>query len=128
MDILTALICQTFEPCDVLEHLGHFDGIVPSLACIVPKQHGVLGRKYLLKTSGNTISETLIFKMSLDASALENLFLWCRFQSHLVFIISLLLKNFLTALDMCPSVHQLYIINSFDQSFLNWNTYQCSSH
>ena len=28
-----------FEPCDVLERLGHFDGIVPSLVCIPTKQH-----------------------------------------------------------------------------------------
>ena len=44
------------------------------------------------------ISETLIKKMSLDASALKNLCLWCNLQSRLLFIISLLLKNFLTAL------------------------------
>ena len=36
--------------------------------------------------------------MSIDALALRNLCLWCEFQSHLLFIISLLLKNFLTAL------------------------------
>ena len=36
--------------------------------------------------------------MSLDASVLKNLCLWCEFQSRLLFIISLLLKNFLTAL------------------------------
>ena len=46
--------------------LRHFDGIVPSLACSLTKQHGIRGGKYLLKTSGNTISETLIFKMSLQ--------------------------------------------------------------
>ena len=40
-------------------------------------------------------------KMSLDASALKNLGLWCKFQSHLLFIISLLLENFLTALLTC---------------------------
>ena len=54
--------------------------------------------KYLLKTPGNGISETLNFKMSLDASTLKHLFLWCKFQSQLLFIISLLLENFLTAL------------------------------
>ena len=59
--------------CNVVEHLGHFDGIVPSLACILTKQHGVRGGKYLLKTPGNTISETLNFKISLDASALKEL-------------------------------------------------------
>ena len=40
-------------------------------------------------------------KLSLDASALKNLGLWCKFQSHLLFIISLLLENFLTALLTC---------------------------
>ena len=58
-----------FEPGDVVERPGHCDDIVPSLACIVRKQHGVHGGKYLLKTPGNTISETLNFKMALDASA-----------------------------------------------------------
>ena len=76
------------EPCD----------IILSLACILTKQYGVRGGKFLLKTPGNAISETLNFKMSLDASVLKNLYLWCKFQSHLLFIISLLLKNFLTAL------------------------------
>ena len=60
-------------------------------------------------TSGNTISETLNFKMSLDASALRNLCLWCEVQSCLLIIISLLFKNFLTALEVvqivnCPVV------------------------
>ena len=87
------------EPCDVVEHLGHFNGIRPSLACILTKQHGVRIGKYLFKPPGNDISETLNYKMSLDASALRNLFLFCEFQSHLLFIISLLLKNFLTALN-----------------------------
>ena len=96
---------------------GHFDGIVPSLACILTKQHGIHGGKYLLKTPGSAISKTLIFKISLDALALENLCLWHEFQSHIVFIISLLLKNFLTALDMCPSVHQLYMVNAGDQNY-----------
>ena len=39
--------------------------------------------------------------MSLDASALKNFGLWCKFQNHLLFIISLLLENFLTALLTC---------------------------
>ena len=62
------------------------------------KQHSIRGSKYLLKTPGNAISETLNFKMSLDASAVKNLCLWCEFQRHLLFIISLLLENMLTAL------------------------------
>ena len=81
-----------------MECLGNFDGIVLSLACILMKQHTVHGGKYHLKTPGNTISETLNLKMSLDASALKNLCLRCEFQSRLLFIISLLLKIFLTAL------------------------------
>ena len=90
--------CETFEPCDVVERLGHFDGIASSLACIPTKQHGVRGGKYPLNTPGDAISEILNFTMSLDASALKNVRLWCEFQSRLLFIISLLLKNFLTAL------------------------------
>ena len=54
--------------------------------------------KYLLKTPGNGVSKTLNSKTSLDASALKNLCLWCEFQSRLLFIISLPLKSFLTAL------------------------------
>ena len=56
--------------------------------------------KYLLKTPGNDISLTLNSKLSLDASALKNLCLWCEFQSRLLFVISLLLKNFLTVLEI----------------------------
>ena len=84
-----------FEPCDVVERLGHFNGIILSLACILTKQLGVRGGKFLLKSPGNAISETL---MSLDASDLKNLCHWCEFQSHLLYIISLLLKTFLIAL------------------------------
>ena len=70
---IAPMICETFEPCDVVQRLGHFDGIVPSLACILTKQHGVRGGKYHLKIPGNGISETLLyFKMSLDASALNS--------------------------------------------------------
>ena len=75
-----------------MECVGHFDGIVPSLACTLTKQHGVYGGKYLLKTPGDDIFKTLNFRMSLDASALKNLCLWCEFR--LLLIISLLLKNF----------------------------------
>ena len=56
--------------------------------------------KYLLKTPGNGLSQTLTYRMSLNASALKNLCLWCEFQSRLLFIISLLLKTFLTALEI----------------------------
>ena len=57
--------------------LGHFDsllnGIVPSLARILTKQHGIRGGgEYLLKTPENAISETLNFKMSLHATTLKN--------------------------------------------------------
>ena len=87
-----------FELCHVLERQGLVDGIVPRLARFLMKQHGISGWKHLLKTLGNAITETLIFKSSLDALALKNLCLWCEFQSRLPFIISLLLKNVLTAL------------------------------
>ena len=71
---------QRSKPCNVVECLGHFNRIVPSLedslASMLMKQHGIRSGKYLLKT----ICETLNFKMSLDASALKNLCLWCEFQ------------------------------------------------
>ena len=51
--------------------LWTFDCVFPSLARILMKQHGICGGKYLLKTPGNAISETLNFKMFLDASALK---------------------------------------------------------
>ena len=86
---MTKLDRETFEPCDVVERLGHFDGIVPSLACILTKQHGVHAGKYLLKTPGNARDSN--FKISLEASALKDLCLWCEFQCRLLFIISLLL-------------------------------------
>ena len=105
--------CETFEPCDVVVRLGHFEGIVLSLACILTKQHDVRGEKYLLKTPANAISETLNLKLSLDVSALKNLCLWREFQSRLLFIISLLLKNVLTALGkshMCVLLPNLCIL------------------
>ena len=40
------------------------------LCCTLTKQHGVHGGKPLLYTPGNAITETLIFKISLDASGL----------------------------------------------------------
>ena len=100
---------ERFAPSDVLERLGHFDDIVPSLAFVLTKQHGVRGGKNLLKTPRNAISETLNVKMSLDALALKNLCLWCKFQSRLLFIISLLLKNFLTALIVTDSFFLLWL-------------------
>ena len=100
---------ERFTPSDVLERLGHFDGIVPSLAFVLTKQHGVRCGKNLLKTLGNTISETMIFKMSLGALALKNVCLWCEFQSRLLLIISLLLKNFLTALIVTDSFFLLWL-------------------
>ena len=103
-----------FELCDVVERQGHFDGILPSLACILTKQHGVCSGKYLLKTPGKTISETLNFKLSLDASALKNLCLSCKFQSRLLLIISLLLKIFLTALHPWSCYRAQYVLGTFD--------------
>ena len=81
-----------------MERLGHFNGIVPSLVCILTKQHGICSGKYHFKTPGNAIFKTLNCKISQDASALKNLCLWCKFQSRLLFIIGLPLKNFFTAL------------------------------
>ena len=120
--------CEMFEPCNVVECLGHFEGIVPSLVCILTKQHGVHGGKYLLKTPGNTISETLNFKMSLDALALKNLYLWCEFQSRLIFIISLLLKNILTALLRLGCFPILVVkINSLSAVLVVYNSYYTQS-
>ena len=79
------------------KRLRHFNGIVPSLACILTKQQYVCNGNTSWKPVWNAISEAN-FKMSLDASVLKNLYLWCEFQSRLLFIISLLLKIFLTAL------------------------------
>ena len=87
-----------------MECLGHFDSIVPSLACIPTKQW-LPGVKYLLKTPGNMISETRISKCRYTPIlSPKELPLVRPFQSHLLFIISLLLKNFLTAL-----IHQRVI-------------------
>ena len=60
-------ISEMFKLCDVVKHLRHFSGIVPSLVCILTKQHGFRSGKYILKTPGNVISQTLNVKMSLDA-------------------------------------------------------------
>ena len=51
--------------------------------------------KIPLENPGNAISKTLNFKMPLAASPLKSLCLWCEFQTHLLLIVSLLLKNFL---------------------------------
>ena len=80
MKRLNCMIC-------LVECLGHLEDIVPSLACILMK-HGGMEMPFL----------RLNFKMFLGTSALKNLCLWCEFQSCLLFIISLLLKNSLTAL------------------------------
>ena len=81
-----------------LNHAMSWNGIFLSLVCIIlTKQHGVRGGKYLLKTPGKAISETLKFKTFLDALPLKNLCLWCEFQSHLHLYYSLsacYLKNF----------------------------------
>ena len=69
------------------------------------------------------------FKMPLDASALKTLCFWCEFQSRLLFIISLLLKNSLTGLQgykksasgwcMCSKM-SLLIISSLLNVSLNF--------
>ena len=61
-------------------YLGNFDGIVPSLACILEQQSWHLKWKIPLENPGNGISETLNFIMSLDTSAIKNLRLYCEFQ------------------------------------------------
>ena len=84
-----------------MKYLGHFDGTVPSLACIQTKQHGVCGGKIPLENPWKwPFSDFNFQNVPLDASALKNLCLWCEFQSRLLFIISLLLKTFLTALEI----------------------------
>ena len=63
-----------FEPYNVMERLGYVSTAlfpVLRLVCNWTKQHGVHGRKYLLRSPENAISETLIFKMSQDAPALK---------------------------------------------------------
>ena len=57
-----AYICETLELCDVVKRLGHFDCIVLSLVCILMKQRGVHGGKYLLKTLRSGIFWTLNLK------------------------------------------------------------------
>ena len=69
--------------------------------------HGIHSGKYLWKHHFR--DSKFQNDLSLDASALRNLCLWCEFQSRLLIIISLLLKNFLTALEVvqivsCPFV------------------------
>ena len=118
-----------FKPCDVVECLGHFDGIIPSLECILTKKHGVRSGKYLLNTPENAISETLNFNMSPHASALKNLCLWCEFQSHLLFITSLLLKNFLLFdspvwsgnSGLTAWIHYTYPVRQRNFIFILWN-------
>ena len=84
----------------LVEHLGHFDGIVPSLACILMTGNNIASMVqntvYLLKTSGKANSKTLNFKLFLGTSVLKNLCLWCELHYY-YFIISLVLKNVLTA-------------------------------
>ena len=48
------------------------------LVCNQTKQHGIHGGKYFLKSPGNVISETLIFKISLNAPALKKLVTFVR--------------------------------------------------
>ena len=100
------------EPCNVVKCLGHSMALFPVLCVFSMYSDETIWRPrliYILETPGNGISETLkTFKMSLDASALRNLCLWCEFQSCLLFIISLLLENFLTALDLSQSEMEKY--------------------
>ena len=56
---LNPYLKRTLEPCDFVECLGHFNGM-----CILTKPDGIHSGKYILKTPGDAISETLNFKMS----------------------------------------------------------------
>jgi len=66
-----------FVLCYFVEPLGHFNGT--SQSCVYSDE--------------TTCIWCLRWKMPGDASALKNLCLWFEFQSHLLFIISLLLKK-----------------------------------
>ena len=86
-------MCNTFKQCNVVECLRYFDGIACSQSYVNSDETTSWHPWWKNKTPGNAISKTLNFKMSLDASVLMNLFLWYKFQSCLLFIISLLLKT-----------------------------------
>ena len=86
-----------------MECLGHFDSIVPSLARILTKQHGVRSGKYSvplenLKKGHFQDSNFQTVPRHIVKRPFKNLCLWCEFQSCVRFIISRVLKNFLTAL------------------------------
>ena len=87
------------------------------------KQHSVCGGKHLLKTTFNAIFETLNFKMSLDASALKNLFLSCEFQIHPLFIISLPLDSLARWVGFCINLLALptfvYLQHSKEKEMTN---------
>ena len=95
-----------FEPCNVVECLGHFNGIVPSITCVLTKQHGVCGGKYFLKNPCKRHFRNSKFQMSLDALALKNLCLGCEFQSCLLCIISLIQCD-----NKCPDLNNRLLQN-----------------
>ena len=80
--------------------LGHFDGIVSSLVYSdettwhprwkIPLEN--LWKHHFRDSNFQNVS-------TIDASSLKNLCLWYELQSYLLFIIRLLLRNFLTALS-----------------------------
>ena len=100
------------EPCNVVKCLGHFNGIVPSLVCILD----VFWRNNMASVVdiplGNPWKwhfwDSKNFQNVPRCLALRNLPIWCEFQSCLLFIISLLLENFLTALDLSQSEMEKY--------------------
>ena len=61
----------------LVECLGHFDGIVPSLPYILMKQHGVRSGKYSVPLEnlwkGHFQDSKINFKLFLGTSALKNL-------------------------------------------------------
>ena len=80
--------------------LGHFDGIASSLVYSdettwhlrwkIPLEN--LWKHHFRDSNFQNVS-------TIDASSLKNLCLWCELQSYLLFLIRLLLRNFLTALS-----------------------------
>ena len=97
--ILTGLDLWKCSNCAIIL-LGHFDGIASSLVYSdettwhtrwkIPLEN--LWKHHFRDSNFQNVS-------TIHASSLKNLCLWCELQSYLLFIIRLLLRNFLTALS-----------------------------
>ena len=92
-----------FKPCDIVEYLGHFKSIVSSLACIATKQWHPRWKIPLENPWKHDFRNSKFQNVPRCLSSKELPLVW-PFQSRLLFILSLLLKNFLTAL-----IHQRVI-------------------